>query len=130
MNNSEKPQPIQFAIVFILMGLVCEIIGLSVNAVRSIYGEFNLVIAHALMLLTTFSTIKYLIDLEKNNSDRGLKLLWSVIANIFFILIIIYLEHSNAFILTAELFNIVGVIFLLFPASIMWFRDAESEKTV
>ena len=107
--------------------MILEVIGICVNAVQSNYGGSSVLLAHFFMGVTTFSTVKYLIDIEKRKINSSINIFYSLLFNILFLFLVHYLGYSNSFLVAAEIFDIIGAVFLLCPASMVWLRNIQND---
>ena len=129
MKKKEYSQPktLHYAIILILIAMVLEVIGLCVNAIRSDYGDSSVLLAHIFMGISTFSTVKYLIDIENRKINSTINIIISLLLNILFLILIHKFGYTNSFLVTAEIFDIIGAVLLLCPASMLWLRSVQNE---
>ena len=126
----KQPLSLQCAIVCLLIAMILEIIGLGIQAVRGAFGSFSIISAHAFMAITTWATVKYLIDIEKRHVNSLIGVLSSIAANILALLVLIRMELFNPAFYLALLFDGLGSIFLLLPSSMYWLQKSKGGRIV
>ena len=128
MDMPEPPFSLHAAILFIIIGMIFEFIGISLNAVRLAEGALILISSHVIMGLTAFTTIKLLTDIEKGivNSRTGIYL--SVFCNVFVLLLAIRLGYANPGLAAAMIFDSIGLLLLIYPQSLRWIRYLHTNR--
>lgn len=125
-----RPISLECAILLILAGMILEIIGIAINAVRLPHTTVVLVLSHVLMAGTAFSTIKYLIDLERGRIDSHMGVLISALSNFFIMAFVLAAGYSNGFLVAAFIVDAMGLGLLVYPRSVWWIRRLQRGKDI
>lgn len=128
MKFPKIPYSLHYASLFILYGMIFEIIGISANAIQGSSVVWALIISHVIMASSSISTVKYVVDLEKGNISSLTGIILSTFINFITLFIAARLGYSNGFLLGAFMFDLIGTAFLFFPRTIWWIRRVQSIK--
>jgi len=118
-----------YATIFILFGMIMEIIAVAAYNVQKSYGTIGIIFSNIVLIVSALGTINYLIDLEKHHRRSSLKqTLMSISVNLMCLVFVIYSGHYNVIFIMSFALDTAGTALLVYPSSLKWIEQEREEK--